>query len=516
MTQPYSFHFGMVDPQSYFNPNSKQFGLANAENMRVGTTGELKLRGEFLEQARAVIPEEEELGSQCVIFKDHLVINTIRVSSPRRGYLYFIPLNSSFENFSLKAVKKIDVYNNYSDIKVKVFSTGDAYKYNSELQTPGDTFLLINDGRGLKYVLSPANPVFTDFFIRARGDDNFRPNIVDMVILQGRMWFYTSPGQSIVEDSKYGSKFYASEINVLDNFAETESPATTSFNFSLVTEEPETVFSLTPSQNVMLVATSQGVRIIRSRNPRDEGITSTNVEQTITSSLACLNVEPVLFYSRFFIYATSAGLYYKEINRFEERVQGIQDEPVFKEKNILAKNTKLLESKTTSSFYAVMDGHLISSGFIQSSSVPYTFNLTNFSPRRSNVSTHHYFSDESVLVEFDKSSREVILSIETATPKNSPPYRLGLYYYKNLTSIDLHVKISGNEDHLIDMIQVSSPNNNVFAKVVVQKDIDTTIEFSSYITGATVAEHSLYVYTIDIAVDPKYEKSVSILDAVLN
>ena len=515
MSQPYSFHFGMVDPQSYFNPNSKQFGLANAENMRVGTTGELKLRGEFLEQARAVIPEAEALGSQCVIFKNHLVINTLNISYPRNGYLYFIPLNSSFENFSLKAVKKIEVQNNYTDIKVKVFSTGDAYEYNPELQTPGNTFLLVNTYPGLQYVLDPANPEPKAFVMRNSSGD-LDLNIVDMVVLQGRMWFYTSPVQPIDEHNKYGSKFYTSKINKLDNFYETESSVTTSFNFSLVTEEPEQVFSLTPSQNVLLVATSRGVRIIRSRNPRDEGIISTNVEQTITSSLACLNVDPVLFYSRFFVYATSAGLYYKEINQFEERAQGVQDEPVFKEKNILATNTKLLGSKTTSSFYAIMDGHLISSGFIQSSSVPYTFNLTNFLPRRNNVSAHHYFSDEKILVDYDKESREIILSTETATPKNSPPYRLGLYYYKKLTSIDLHVKIEGNEDHLIDLIQVSSPNNNVFEKVIVQREIDTTIEFSSYTTGTVVAGHSLYVYTIDIAVDPKYQKSVSILDVVLD
>ncbi len=500
--QAYTFHFGMVDPQSFYLPNSQPFGLASVENMKIGTTGELLLRRKKEKITDFTIPSNEKLLNATMFFKGYIVFVT---QKDNNAYFYFFDTNLSKKKFKLTRTKATPTVIVKNTIRLMELSTNATFKNNNTITKADKSILLISGSDKLYYIKDPVNPTIKEYVTTP-----VISNPLDTTVMQARLWVINSP------DTTETNKIWGSEIGKIDNYTTTSSPATTGFNVEIVAEKPEDMYTITPSQRVLLITTSNGVRLVRSRNEL-EGITAANVEQALTSSLACLEEQPIIFYSRFFLYSTRAGLFFKEVNLFEEKFQGVQDTPVHASKGQLHSVGKLFGSRETASFFYEVDGTLISAGFMQNSTVPFAFNYTLFFPKRETQEIHHYFPDEGYLIELTDNGAKAEILKEYDYPPTDEKYILKFYYLKDTTNITLNAKYKGTDPNHIHNIRVLSPDNNTeFEKTILFHDTDTHVQFTGNVLANTELGKNLYIYTIEIQVSPNIASDYSFHAIVLD
>lgn len=506
--QPASFYFGSVDAQNFFLPNSQPYGCALAENLRVGVTGELIPRPKKELRETIPLPEDQTILNATFFFKKHIVFVT--KDNANKAYFYFYNTEETKKSFRFqtKVAPSIDIVH---EIRFMELSTNAKFTVNPTITKADLSILMIFGSDKLYYIKDPLNPVIEEFKTDL---DSTIANPLDGVTAQGRLWIINTP------DETEPNRVWASQIGVPDSFKTiTGSPAKTGFFLDIISERYELMYTITNSQDVLLITTSNGVRLVRSTNAA-EGITAANAEQVLTSSLACDPILPVTFYSRFFIYSTPAGLFFKEVNMFEERGRGVQDQPVNFYKSFLGKIEKLFTSKKTASFYYELDGNLIAAGFIQNSTVPYAFNYTVYLPKVENVSVHHYFPDEKYLVRI---ANETDVIIEQEFDDQAPNtdegrgYRLGIYYYQNTTNITLYVKIKGNDVNQLDNLNfhLDNADGTKLSKKIIFIDTDLHVEYKLSTLRQSESRKELYVAEIVLRANTNSSVTCSIQSVVL-
>ena len=508
--QPVSFYFGSVDAQNFFLPNSQPYGCALAENFRVGVTGELLPRPRKELRETIPLPAGQTLINATFFFKEHIVFVT--EDNTNTAYFYFYNTATTTTKAFKFAPKMAPTLPIVNEIRFMELSTNATFSVNPTITKADFSILMIFGSDKMYYIKDPAAPVIQEFLTDLTSTIM---NPIDGVTAQGRLWVINTP------DVTEPNRVWASQIGVPDSFKTiTGSPAKTGFFLDIISERYELMYTITNSQDVLLITTSNGVRLVRSTNAA-EGITAANAEQVLTSSLACDPILPVTFYSRFFIYSTPAGLFFKEVNMFEERGRGVQDQPVNFYKSFLGKVEKLFTSKRTASFYYELDGNLIAAGFIQNSTVPYAFNYTIYLPKVENVAVHHYFPDEGYLVRL---LNETDVIIEQEFREQAPlvdegrGYRLGLYYYQDTTNITLYVKIKGNDTNQIDNLDfyLDNASGTKLSKKIIFVDTDLHIEYRLSTLRKTENQKELYTTEMTLRVNPNVNLVCSIQSVVLS
>ena len=257
----------------------------------------------------------------------------------------------------------------------------------------------------LDYIVLSDPPTFLNYPLFTGSGTRYLVNPIDGTYLQERLWLVGDNLTNTPNTPTASNEFnlVATDATVMNSTRiSTTNVVKDGFVARLAVRTGESITTITNSQTSLFLTTTDGLMNIRADDSQNEAITANSALQFFTGGLANIPTKPTLFLSRYLIYATNTGLFFKDVGNFETNSKSVPDAPMNVNRSIEAPIEAIYPSRNFPVVY-YLSGNQIKSVFISAQDNP---------PNGVAVSTYMKLAQENLRILKYAPNDNLILMIE--------------------------------------------------------------------------------------------------------